>query len=178
MRAARVLWCVSVLGCVTVPQDVVPRAPDGPRSGYRVSTSLAMVQPEDAEALRTLLESAGCVEVVEDGHAAVHVEGTAAAHEHAHPGRTTMGVVEAATLLPLVGLPFPAGARGEATANLYVNGRSVRGYELHRDLPYWTTVYSLRRDAQRALGLVRALALRDLAARLVTDLCSERPLEE
>jgi hypothetical protein len=80
-------------------------------------------------------------------------------------------IVEACTLLPLVGLPSPGKVKGGAEARLYVEGEFVGTQVSSTRLRYWTTMYSAASDQERAVNAVRSMALRALADQVAAELC-------
>jgi hypothetical protein len=146
--------------------------------GYRVTTSVETDVPADHAIVRGLLDESGCIQALERGAAApVRLMVHADVRPRVHPGRVAVAGIEMLTMLPLLGLPVPAGVAGEATARLYVDGRATRTYESRRQQAYWTTLYSWRADRQRTLTRFRTTLLQDVVDQAVPDLCGG-PLDE
>jgi hypothetical protein len=127
----------------------------------------------DANAMRWLLEDTGCIRQVvagSDDHG-LRIEGDAHGERHYGFGRTAVRVVEAFTLLPYVGLPFPGAADGKATARLYRDGALVKQLSASSRVGYWTWLYVYMRADRKGIGLARWMALRELADQVAADLC-------
>jgi len=129
----------------------------------------------DATAMRWLLEDTGCVRQVttgsdEDG---LRVEGDAHGERHYGVGRTAVRVVEAFTLLPYLGLPFPGAADGYATGRLYRDGALAKQYTATSRVGYWAILYTYMRADRKGIGAARWMALHDLADQVAADLCGK-----
>jgi hypothetical protein len=125
----------------------------------------------DAGALRWFLEETRCVrQVTEGGDSAVRIEG-AADGRYVYGLHTAAIIVEAFTVTPLFGMPVPGKTEGNAVARLYRDGQYAKAYHATEHFDYWTTYYSWRRDQAQAIGVVRLMALRDLADEIAADLC-------
>lgn len=126
----------------------------------------------DAEQMRWFLEETRCARKVDENHKALlRVEGEAHAGDADGVLEWTAVVVEAFTLLPLVGLPAPGRTEGTAVARLYRDGEYVGQLTSTARLHYWTTLYTVGRDFATAVDLARTMALRDLADQVAADLC-------
>jgi len=127
---------------------------------------------DDATTMRWFLEETGCARRVDETRdAPLRVEGEAHAAEAHGAVEWTVAVVEAITLLPLVGLTAPGRTEGMAVARLYRDGELVGRIASSARLRYWTTLYTARRDAADAVSLARKMALRELADQVAAELC-------
>jgi hypothetical protein len=167
--------CVLALGCSTgrPPSTPGPSRPRTMRHGYRVSTSVETERATDHAIVRGMLEETGCIQALERGTPApVRLVVQVDAGPRSHPGRLMVAAVEWLTLTPLIGLPIPGGVGGTADARLYVDGRETRSYEEHRQLGYWTSIYTRRASAERAATRLRTELLQGVVEHVVPDLCS------
>ena len=126
----------------------------------------------DAERMRWFLEETHCARQVDETHdAPLRVEGEAHGERRYGVGRTAVTVVEAFTLLPFFGLPVPGAADGSALVRLYRDNEFVTSMNASTRLPYWTTVYTHRRDDATAAAVARTMALREVADQVAANLC-------
>jgi hypothetical protein len=87
--------------------------------------------------MRWFVEETRCARQVDgSSDAAWRIEGEAHGSPRYGALNHAVRVVEAFTLLPIFGLPFPAGADGSAMVRLYLNGGYVGSMSTATRLPY------------------------------------------
>jgi len=184
-RLVVVLIALATAGCMTVParyrQPERVYQPAVERVGVKglSSTEYEAVDGRflnDESAMKWLLEDTRCARQVGPSNGdGVHVEVESVGTRHYGVGRTMVRLVEACTIIgPLVGLPFPGAADGEATARLYRDGSFVKQLKTTSRVGYWTPIYTYMRADRKGIGAARWMALRDLADQVAADVCGAR----
>jgi hypothetical protein len=120
-----------------------------------------------------MLAQTGCLRVVVNRDKAdLIVVGQAGSEGALGAARTLAQVAEGLTLMPLFGMPVPGRVRGWATASLYTrDGELVGSLATEAYLSGWTTLYTVNQDRAKAFGVVRGMAMHDLAEHLAASVC-------
>lgn len=121
--------------------------------------------------MAVLFARTGCFAVVApSGTAPIDYtfRGSAAASTY-HPW---YGVLEAVTLLPMLGVPLPDKADGSAQLVVYrQDGVLVRSFESHVQMTFAATMYTFLRDEARAGDVAISCAVRDVVEQAGAAFC-------
>jgi hypothetical protein len=152
-------------GALTAPQFGIYAAVGGTRGEYRTES--------DAALFRWFLEDTKCAHSVAEGvDGPARIEGAASASEEIEFSNILINALPTLTLTAALGVPLHDDAYGHAIARLYDHGEFTRSFGADSRLGYWTTIYTARRDRDRAFALARWMALRELADQVAAGLCT------